>query len=177
MSDQVSIGAIVPRVQYVADGVQTAFTYPFPIFEADDLEVRINGAVQAAGFSVAGATNPTGGAVSFSVPPAAGASVLLRRHLAIARTTAFQDNGVLRARTLNAELDYQVAVMQELADEIGASLQVDPSEIGSGVVLPARSARANKLLGFDAIGGVAVYSRGDGQLSVPFPGLRLPTSV
>ncbi len=176
MSEQVSIGAIVPRVQYVADGVQTAFTYPFPIFEADDLEVRVNGAVQAAGFSVAGATNPTGGAVSFGVAPAAGAAVLLRRHLAIERTTAFQDNGVLRARTLNAELDYQVAVMQELADEIGASLQVDPSEIGSGVVLPARSARSNKLLGFDAVGGVTVYGRDDGQLGVPFPG-SVPRTV
>ncbi len=176
MPDSIPVGAIAPRVHYVADGVQAAFTFPFPIFADEDLEVRINGQVQPAGYTVIGAGNATGGDAVFAQPPATGSAVLLRRHLAIARTTAFQDNGVLRARTLNAELDYQVAVMQELADEIGASLQVDPSEIGSAVVLPARTARANKLLGFDSVGGVAVYGRGDGQLAVPFPG-SVPRTV
>jgi Phage T7 tail fibre protein len=176
MSESIPIGAIAPHVQYVADGVQAAFTYPFPIFDPADLEVRVNGPVQAAGYDVGGAADPNGGEVTFAVPPPAGASVMLRRHLAVARTTAFQDNGVLRARTLNAELDYQVAVMQELSDEIGGSLQVDPSEIGSSVVLPMRAARANNLLGFDAVGGVTVYGRGDGQISVPFPG-SVPRSV
>ena len=176
MSESISIGAVVPRVQYVADGVQTAFTYPFPVFAAEDVEVRLNGQVQAAGYSVAGAASPGGGSVVFAAAPASGTAVLLRRHLEIARTTAFQDNGVLRARSLNAELDYQVAVMQELADEIGSALQVDPSEIGTGVVLPARVARANKLLGFDSVGSVAVYGRGEGDLAVPYAG-SVPRTV
>ncbi len=176
MSESIPVGAIAPRVQYVADGVQAAFTYPFPIFEPDNLEVRVSGLLQTAGYNVGGAGNPTGGSVTFTLPPAPGASVLLRRHLSIERTTAFQDNGVLRARTLNAELEYQVAVMQELADEIGAAIQVDPAEIGNGLKLPLKSARANKLLGFDAVGAVAVYGRGDGQLGVPFPG-SVPRTV
>lgn len=176
MSESLPIGAVAPRVQYVADGVQAAFTYPFPVFAADNLEVRLDGVLLTAGYSVSGAGRAEGGSVIFATPPAAGASVLLRRHLVIARTTAFQDNGVLRARTLNGELDYQVAVMQELADGLGGSIAVAAGEIGHGLTLPAKAARANKLLGFDAVGGVTVYGRGDGQLGVPFPG-SVPRTV
>ena len=46
MAEHITIGDVAPRVQYVADGVLTAFTYPFPIFEEGDLEIRLDGAVQ-----------------------------------------------------------------------------------------------------------------------------------
>ena len=51
-------------MHYVADGVQSGFTYPFPIFAEADLEVRIDGLVQASGFVVAGAGASEGGAVA-----------------------------------------------------------------------------------------------------------------
>jgi hypothetical protein len=114
MSDHIQIGAIAPRVQYVADGVQTAFTYPFPIFAEADLEVRLGSLPQGGGYSVAGAGNSEGGEISFAVAPPAGQLVTLRRNLVVARTTDFQPNGVLRANTLNDELDYQVAALQEV---------------------------------------------------------------
>ena len=156
MDEHIRIGDVAPRVQYVADGVQTAFTYPFPIFEPADLEVRLGGAVPAGGFTVAGAGASEGGTVGFAAPPAAGHA----RHAApppgVARTTDFQDNGILRTRTLNDELDYQVAALQEVADELSAPrcASTRPRSAADGAA--AARARANRLLGFDCVGDVTV---------------------
>lgn len=175
MAEHIKIGDVAPRVQYVADGVQTEFTYPFPIFAARDLEIRLDGAVVAGGFVVTGAGASEGGSVIFAEPPAAGVRVTLRRRLPIARVTDFQNNGLLRARTLNDELDYQVAVIQELAEELARSLRIGPAD-GGALLLPPREARANRALGFDSLGNVTVFDRNTGTLGVPFPG-GIPRSV
>lgn len=169
MAEHITIGDVAPRVQYVADGVLTAFTFPFPIFAEADLEIRLDGAVLTGGVSIAGAGASEGGTVTFAAPPPAGTRVTLRRRLRIARTTDFQDNGVLRARTLNDELDYQVAALQQVADEVAGAVRLDPSEAGN-LVLPLRAARANRVLGFDGAGEIALLERDTGLLGVPFPG-------
>jgi hypothetical protein len=170
MPEHITIGDVAPRVQYVADGAQSAFTYPFPIFAPGDLELRLDGLVQAGGFSVNGAGRSEGGEVVFAAPPAAGTVVTLRRRLRIARVTDFRDNGVLRARTLNDALDYQVAALQDVAEEAAGALRRDPAEIGGRLTLPLRAARANRLLGFDAAGDATVFERGEAAITVPHPG-------
>lgn len=175
MDEHIRIGDVAPRVQYLADGVQAHFTYPFPIFAEGDLEVRLDGLVLAGGYAVTGAGASQGGSVVFDAPPGPGRRVTLRRDLTVARTTDFQSNGVLRARTLNDELDYQVAALQEVKEEIGSALRLDPSETGT-TILPARAARANRLLGFDSTGGVTVFDRGEGTMTVDFPG-AIPRTV
>ncbi|WP_241671222.1 hypothetical protein [Dankookia rubra] len=159
MDEHIRIGDVAPRVQYLADGTQASFIYPFPIFAEADLEVRLDGLVQAAGYSVTGAGASAGGSVVFDAPPAAARRVTLRRNLAVARTTDFQANGILRARTLNDELDYQVAALQEVKEELGNALRLDPSEVGGAATLPLPAVRANRLLGFDSTGGVTVLPR------------------
>lgn len=176
MAEHITIGDVAPRVQYVADGAETAFTYPFPIFAAADLEVRLDTALQSGGFTVSGAGQSTGGTVTFAAPPAAGLRVTLRRRLAIARTTDFQDNGVLRARTLNDELDYQVAALQDLAEDVAGTLRADPGDTGGGVTLPLRAARANRVLGFDSVGNITLFDRGTTTIGVPYPA-GVPRSV
>lgn len=175
MSEHIRIGDVAPRVHYVTDGAQAAFTYPFPIFAPQDLEVRLDGIPVAFGFTVLGAGASEGGTVAFAAAPAAGRRLTLRRRLAISRTTDFQPNGVLRARTLNDELDRQVAAMQEIRDELGGAVRLDPSEPPAGMVLPAREARADKLLGFDALGRVTAVPR-TGQVVAAFPN-AVPRSV
>lgn len=169
MAEHITIGDVAPRVQYVADGVLADFPYPFPIFEEADLEIRLDGAVLAGGATITGAGNPDGGVVSFATPPAARTEITLRRRLKIARATDFQANGILRASSLNDELDYQVAAIQQVADDVAGTLHLPPSEAGE-MVLPARSARANRVLGFDGSGEVTVFDRGTGLLGVPYPG-------
>lgn len=170
MAEHIKIGDVAPRVQYIADGTQTVFTYPFPIFETDDLEVRLDSLLQSNGFAVSGAGLSDGGAVIFSAAPATAARVTIRRRLAIARVTDFQDNGVLRARTLNDELDYQIAALQDVADDAAGAVRVDPGDVGGGVTLPLRAARANRVLGFDSVGDITVFDRGTETIGVPFPG-------
>lgn len=169
MAEHIRIGDVSPRIQYAADGAQSVFVYPFPIFAAADLEVYVDGLVVTAGFTIQGAGQSEGGTVSFATPPAAGAAVLLRRSVEIQRISDFQPNGVLRANTLNDELDRQTAIAQELRDGLSLSLRADPADAGTGLVLPQRAARANRLLGFDSLGNVTALSR-DPLLVSPFPG-------
>lgn len=175
MAEHITIGDVAPRVQYVADGVLADFTYPFPIFEEADLEIRLDGAVLTGGVSITGAGTSGGGSVSFTDPPANGTRVTLRRRLKIARATDFQDNGILRARSLNDELDYQVAAIQQVADDVAGSVRLDPADAGN-VVLPLRGARANRVLGFDGSGDLALFDRNTGLLGVPYVG-SVPRSV
>jgi hypothetical protein len=169
MAEHITIGDVAPRVQYVADGSLAAFTFPFPIFEEADLEIRLDGAVLLGGATIEGAGSSDGGTVTLAEPPATGTRVTLRRRLKIARATDFQDNGILRARALNDELDYQVAAIQQVADEVAGSVRLDPAD-GGELVLPLRGARANRVLGFDSVGDLTVFDRGTQALGVPYPG-------
>lgn len=168
MAEPIRIGDVAPRVQYVGDGTRTDFDFPFAIFDAADLEVRVGAVALAGGFAVSGTTQ--GGTVTLAAPPASGETVTLRRRVRVERSTSFQDNGLLRARTLNDELDRLIAVLQEQREELGSALRQDPSEVGGQLVLPLRPARANRILGFDANGDAAIFPRDSGLLTAPFPG-------
>ncbi|MBR0670384.1 hydrolase [Neoroseomonas soli] len=175
MAEHITIGDVAPRVQYVADGVLAEFAYPFPIFEEADLEIRLDGTVLTGGATISGAGASEGGSVLLAAPPPTGTRVTLRRRLKIARATDFQNNGVLRARALNDELDYQVAAIQQVADDVIGTVRVGPAD-GGALVLPQRGARANRVLGFDSNGDVTVFDRGTATLGVPFVG-GIPRTV
>lgn len=175
MAEHIRIGDVAPRVQYVADGTQSVFAFPFPIFAATDLECLVNGERRETGFTILGAGQSEGGHVTFAAAPANGTRITLRRRMRVQRVTDFQPNGLLRADTLNDELDYQVAALQEVRDEIASSLRADPSDPPSGLTLPVRGSRANRVLGFDSTGAITLFDR-DGQVSPPFAG-AVPRTV
>jgi len=127
MADHIQINDVTPRIIYTADGVQTAFIFPFAIFKVADLEVYLDGVKQAAGYTVTGAGNASGGTATFAAAPPAGALVALRRKLALARTTDFQADGIIRAKSLNDELDYQVAATQQVAEEAARAVKRSPT--------------------------------------------------
>ena len=170
MAEHIRIGDVAPRVQYLGDGSRVAFTYPFPIFHPTDMELRVDGVPVAGGFTVTGSGSSEGGSVILATPPANGSTVTLRRRIRVERSTDFQDNGVLRARTLNDELDRIVATMQEQREELSAAIRQDPAEVGGSFTLPLRAARANRMLGFDSTGNLVVLPRDSGLISAPFPG-------
>lgn len=162
MDQHIQINDVAPRIQYVADGVGTSFTYPFAIFTAADLEVLVGAARVTTGFTVLGAGETQGGSCVFAAAPIAGSIVTLRRRLAIRRTSDFQENGELRARVLNDELDYQTAAIQQLADDALRTLQLDPSDPTGTPVLPPRALRTNRILGFGADGMPAMFDASSG---------------
>ncbi len=152
MADHIQIGDITPRKRYVADGVQTLFTYPFPIFKAVDLEVYLDGALQETGYEVSGAGHDLGGEVTFGTAPTMGVAVTLRRRLTIARQSDFQESGAFRARVINDELDFLTAALQQVADDTRRALQLSPTDPDAVLTLPDRAARGGTFLAFDAEG-------------------------
>ena len=123
MAEHIKIGDLTPRKQYTADGLQTLFTYPFPIFKEDDLEVFLDGTLLNDGYSVTGAGDDLGGDVEFDTAPAANASVTLRRRLTVARNSDFQESGAFRAKVVNDELDFLTAALQQVADDLRRAVQ------------------------------------------------------
>lgn len=162
MAEHIRINDIAPRIQFVADGVGTDFTFPFAIFNPADLQVFLDGSQQQGGFTVQGAGSSDGGICRFATPPAKDTRITLRRRLPIRRTTDFQENGLLRARVLNDELDYQTATIQQLADDASRTLQFDPADPLAGAFLPARAQRAGRLLGFGIDGAPAMFDAASG---------------
>jgi hypothetical protein len=129
MTEHIQINDVAPRVQYLADGIQSAFTFPFAIFKLADLEVWQDDVLQTSGYAVSGAGVSTGGVALFAVPPAADTRITLRRRLTIARTTDYQSDGLIRAKTLNDELDYQVAALQQVAEDVGRAVRRAPTAL------------------------------------------------
>lgn len=131
MIEHIRINDVAPVVHYQADGVQAAFTFPFAVFRAADLEVWLDQTRAQAGFTVSGVGISAGGSVLFAVPPATGTRVTVRRRLALERISDFQTDGIIRAKTLNDELDYQVAALQQVADEVSRCVRRPFTSLGT----------------------------------------------
>ncbi len=151
MIEHIQINDVAPRIAYVADGVQSAFTYPFAIFKAADLEIWLGGERQTANFTVSGVGISTGGTVLFATPPAIGIRVTLRRRLSIARVSDYQADGIIRAKTLNDELDYQVAAIQQVVEDVARAVKQAPTS-GSMADLTLPEPLAGRVLKWDGAG-------------------------
>ena len=151
MNEHLQINAVAPTASYAADGIQCAFTFPFAIFKATDLEVWQDTSPQTSGFTVSGAGITTGGTVLFATPPPAGARLTLRRRIPILRTSDLQANGVILAKTLNDEFDFLTAAVQQVADDITRAVArpvTSPSSASLALPEPA----PGKALGWNADG-------------------------
>lgn len=158
MTDHIQMPAVAPLVRYLADGTQDAFAYPFPAFTATDIAVYFDGARQYSGFAISGAGDTAGGAVTFDDAPAAGIVVMIERRLAIERVTDFLEGGDFSARAINNELDYLIGAIQQVNRDQAPMLRYSDDEEPGDVAIPAKSARANKALGFDADGNPVAVS-------------------
>lgn len=126
MPTHLVINDVLPSIQYLADGVQTMFIFPFAVFKAGDLQVWADAERLQSGFTLSGVGNSSGGSVQFAAPPAAGIRLTLRRRMTLERRTDFQTDGIIRSNTLNDELDYQVAAVQQVAEEVGRAIRRSP---------------------------------------------------
>jgi hypothetical protein len=141
-----------PYVQYACDGVQTVFTYPFPILAAADLTVVLDDGTTPSGVSIAGVGADAGGTVTLSPAPAAGRTLTLFRDMPVARTTDFQEAGEFRASAINAELDRLTMMLQQLEAQVGQAVKRAPEDADTALLLPPAAERAGTVLGFDGTG-------------------------
>jgi hypothetical protein len=140
------------RFTYTGNGVATTFAFGCRILAAAHMQVQVDGVVQASGYSVTGVNNPGGGNVVFTVPPANGASIILRRVMPLERATDYQANGDLLEATLDDDQDAQTMLLQQVDARVARSLRVPDSDALALVDLPTAANRAGKLLAFDGSG-------------------------
>jgi len=154
MAEHIQIGDISPRIQYSGNGLQTTFAYPFPIFADADMQAYVDGTLSTpiVDYTITGAGISSGGTVTFLVAPANGTVITLRRTMALARTSDFQESGEFRARVINNELDTLTALIQQVHDTANRALHVGPTDTALQTQLPDKEARAGQFLAFDAGG-------------------------
>lgn len=166
MTDHIKMPAVEPVVRYVADGVETTFEYPFPIFASEDLKIYFDGAPQIAGFDIAGSGDTSGGTVTFDAAPTNSVVVTLMRRLPLERMTDYLEGGDFSAQSINNELDYLTASVQQVSRDLSPMLRYSDHETPADTVLPGREIRANKALGFDGDGNPIAVSL-EGAMAAP----------
>lgn len=121
-----TVNDIAPRIQYVAAAAQTAFDYPFPIFEDGDLVVIVDGVTKALSthYTVTGEGDDTGGTVTFLTAMTGDEIVTIYRDIPIERTSDIPQNGPYLSATINNELDRMTMVDQQLKAALGRALRL-----------------------------------------------------
>jgi hypothetical protein len=165
-SDHIKIPSVTPIVRYNANGTQTTYAYPFPIFASEDLKVYLNGAPQFTGFDIVNAGNTNGGSVVFTTAPVSGIIITLERRVPLERMTDFLEGGDFSAQAINNELDYLTASIQQVERDVSTGLRYSDYETQGNTVLPDRAIRANKALGFDGDGNPIAVSL-EGAMAAP----------
>lgn len=153
-----TVPAVEPRKQYVADGGTGPVVIPFPFSFDNDLDVYDGEdlKVLTTQYTLTGAGNPNGGTLTWvsGQQPANLSVVTIVRNQATVRTTDL-NSGSLRYSVFNDEYDYIIQGLQDLAFRAGLSIKVSPIE-GSGLTIPDAATRANKHLAFDGSGAVSL---------------------
>ena len=151
-NDHIKIPDLAPIIRYSANGSETRFDFPFPIFADEDLKLYLDGALQTSGYMVYDAGETTGGYVILDNAPAANITITLSRELPLERMTDFIEGGDFSARAINNEFDYMMSSVQQIARKQDQMLHYSDHETAANNQLPAQSIRANKALGFDGSG-------------------------
>ena len=142
MTNTNQITNVSPRVQYIADGTNAIFHIPFVIFEKTDVDVYINSVLlEKSSYTVSGTDNNYD--ILFQEAPKAESVITLARNLPIQRTTHYQERSPISSDSLNSELNYQTACIQEIADRTKRSISLAPYVVedkNTSLQIPAPSA-------------------------------------
>lgn len=151
-----TVASSTRRVLYLGDGVTTVFPVPFRFLANEDLAVvRAVADVEAAltlnvDYTVTGANLPTGGSLTMTTAPVAGARLLIKRTTTREQPIDFTPFDPFPAETQERGLDRGILISQEDGDDTSRALRLPETDAtGAQMVLPVASARAGKFLGFD----------------------------
>lgn len=149
------------RVAYLGDGAGRNFPVPFRVWSLSELAVvlRLPGSladqVQQMGIDFAwdGSPLPGPGAIVFTLPPPAGARVVIERQAELVQELDLVASGAFAAETIEAQFDRVTAQMQSLAQRLD---RVPQLPAGSAIERPAMpepaAPRAGQLIAIAADG-------------------------
>jgi hypothetical protein len=156
-----TIASATSRVNYVGDGVTTAFSVPFYFQANADIKVYLQNSsgtqtLQLLGtdYNLTGATVSAGGTCTFTTAPTAttGAVISIYRDPPVTQTTSYNNNDPFPAKSHENALDKLTMLEQRTRDMISRTVQLPDGDAILDMHLPAAALRANKLLGFDSNG-------------------------
>lgn len=159
---------ITPDVSYLENGVTLTHPVPFKFRLAADLLVeRVAPAsgtsvplVLNLDYSVAGAGNPAGGSITKVSGGSAATQIRIRRRTKREQPMNYAANDTFPAESHEDALDRSIMIDQEqdelLGDLFGRGLLVPPGD--EGITLPAPTARADTVFGFNGVGRALLMS-------------------
>lgn len=155
-----SINAVTRRVVYTGSAGVGPYAFSFEVLAQTDISVYKNAVklTLTTNYTVTINANGTGSVTLVSAASGADKITIIGSR-AIERTTDFVTAGDLLASALNEQLDSQIVMIQQLAEENRRTLKApayDPASTEDGgtlnMTLPAAATRAGNVLAFDASG-------------------------
>ena len=162
-----TISTTIIKNSYSGNGSTTAFTYNFKITAETEIQVIVKtnatGAesVRSIGtgstnYSVSGVGNNSG-TVTFVTAPTSSETVVLRRSTTQTQGMDLIENDPLPSDTLETAVYKNLAISQELQEQIDRSLKISRANtMTSTEFVTSATDRANKVLAFDSSGELAV---------------------
>lgn len=159
-----TVSSTTSKVSYSGNGSTVAFTVTFYFLADAHVKVLVRSAngtetVKTLGsdYTVSGAGNPAGGTVTFLTAPIAGETVVLARNVPLTQVTDYTPNDPFPAETHEEALDKLTQIVQQINETVDRSLKLSLSNTMTSTEFTVNAAtRANKVLGFDAAGELAV---------------------
>ncbi len=165
-----NINAVTRRVVFTGSAGLGPYSFMFEILDQNDLAVYFNATLLTltTDYTVTINANGTGSitiVTGTNVPttPTASDQIVIVGARDIERTTDFVTAGDLRASALNEQLDGQIIMIQQIAEENRRGMRApvyDPALVEDGGVvdmeLPTKASRAGKTLAFDSDGNPVV---------------------
>jgi hypothetical protein len=166
-----TVSSTTTKNSYSGNGSLTVFAYGFKIFDEEDIEVILRNdttgteTVQTitTNYSVSNVGNANGGNVTFVTAPASGITVVLRRASPLTQTTDYTPNDPFPAESHEDALDKLTFISQQLQEEIDRSIKLSRTNtMTSTEFTVGATARANKILAFDANGELTASTQAIG---------------
>jgi len=160
-----SITAVTRRVVYTGSAGSGPYAFSFPVLTQTDLAVYKNATKLTLTTDYTVTISGANGTGSITLVSAAISTdrITIIGSRAIERTTDFVTAGDFKASSVNEQLDSQIIMIQQLAEENKRTLkapQYDPAAVEDGgtvnMVLPVAASRAGKTLAFDSSGNPVV---------------------
>ncbi len=130
-----TVSSTIKRNDYTGNGSNTIFPYQFKVFASTELEVYLDGVLQASGYTVSGVGNDAGGNVTFTTAPASGVKVTLLRKLPLTQPTDLPTQGPLSTTSVENQLDRLVMLTQQLQEQFDRALLLVVESTLSGLTL------------------------------------------
>lgn len=164
-----TVSSTTARVAYSGNGTTTVFSVPFYFLANSQLAVSVYSAagvetvqVLNTNYTVSGAGTISGGAVTMTVAPATGTSLIISRAVPLTQATDLLPNDRLPAESIEQSLDKLTMLTQQLNESVIRSIRNpigDSSDLE--MRLPTAANRARKVMGFDSNGASYVFNSVD----------------